>query len=61
MLQFNGQYPNIDQLVRFVTRMAKEANDPVFGTLGSTPTKSRDAEVKPKQRAQPRGPRSCYM
>ena len=31
-----GFYPGIQRLVKFVTRIADQANDPVFGTFSST-------------------------
>jgi hypothetical protein len=44
-LQFTGQYPDIDILVRFVTRAAKEANDPVFGAIASnSSSKAKDSD-----------------
>ena len=33
MVERTGDYPNIDELVKFLSMAAKEANDPIFGCL----------------------------
>ena len=46
----SGVYPNIEALVKFIERVAKELNDPVFGTTkGDIGTSKTDTKSKPKK------------
>ncbi len=46
-LRNTGSYPDLDLLQRFLCRVAREINDPVFGVLQNKPI-SKDSKQKPK-------------
>ena len=45
-----GEYPNFDEFLRFLEMAAGEANDPVFGNVGSVPKEAKAKPSLPKKK-----------
>lgn len=53
-LEHYGRYPSIEQLLHFLDRAAREANDPVFGFFPEKSKESKDTKMR-KEQTRPKG------